>query len=83
MTNKKPTTFTREEVVNHIKADILNAVLNEIVADDEGHISDSRGGILLSEAKEKVSKMVTEAVEEVKRITDIGELMVYTVSIVV
>lgn len=68
--NKKPETFTREELVNMIKAQVLNGVLNEIIVLDDGDIR--------KEAKNRIFNILDEVCNDVKEIEDIAELLVET-----
>lgn len=74
--NKKPKTFTREELVNMIKAQILNGVLNEIVALDNGDISEGKDDALLKEAKDRIFNVLDEVINDVKEIDNIAELLI-------
>ena len=76
--NKKPETFTREELVNMIKAQVLNGVLNEIIVLDDGDIRKGEDDNLLKEAKNRIFNILDEVCNDVKEIEDIAELLVET-----
>lgn len=74
--NKKPETFTREELVNMIKAQVLNGVLNEIIVLDDGDIRKGEDDNLLKEAKNRIFNILDEVINDVKEIEDITELLI-------
>lgn len=74
--NKKPKIFTREELVNMIKAQVLNGVLNEIIVLDNGDISEGKDDALLKEAKDRIFNVLDEVINDVKEIDDIAELLI-------
>lgn len=74
--NKKPKTFTREELVNMIKAQVLNGVLSEIIVLDDGNRSEGEDDALLKEAKDRIFNVLDEVINDVKKIEDITELLV-------
>lgn len=74
--NKKPETFTREELVNMIKAQVLNGVLNEIIVLDDGDIRKGEDDNLLKEAKNRIFNILDEVCNDVKEIEDIDELLI-------
>ena len=76
MTNKKPTTFTREELVNMIKAQALNGVLNEIIVLDDGDIREGKDDALLKEAKDRILNILDEVINDVKEIEEVTELLI-------
>lgn len=73
--NKKPKIFTREELVNMIKAQVLNGVLNEIITLDDGNLSESEDA-LLKESKNRIFNVLDEVINDVKEIDDIAELLI-------
>ena len=74
--NKKPKIFTREELVNMIKTQVLNGVLNEIIVLDNGDISEGKDDALLKEAKDRIFNVLDEVINDVKEIEDITELLI-------
>ena len=72
----KPETFTREELVNMIKAQVLNGVLNEIIVLDNGDISEGKDDALLKEAKDRIFNVLDEVINDVKEIEDTVELLI-------
>nr|DAH69915.1 MAG TPA: hypothetical protein [Caudoviricetes sp.] len=74
--NKKPKTFTREELVNMIKAQVLNGVLNEVIVLDDGDIREGKGDNLLKEAKNRIFNVLDEVINDVKKIEDTAELLI-------
>ena len=74
--NNKPETFTREELVNMIKAEVLQSVLNEIIALDDGDIREGRGDAILKEAKNRIFNILNEVINDVKEIEDIDKLLI-------
>ena len=71
----KPKMFTREELVNMIKAQVLNGVLNEVIVLDDD-ICEGKGDNLLKEAKNRIFNVLDEVINDVKEIEDITELIV-------
>lgn len=76
MTTNKPKTFTREELVNTIKAPVLNGVLNEIITLDDGDIREGKDDALLKEAKDRILNVLDEVINDVKEIEEVSELLV-------
>lgn len=74
----KPETFTREELVNMIKAQVLNGVLNEVVVLDDSDIREGKGDALIKEAKNRIFNILDEVCNDVKEIEDMAELIVET-----
>lgn len=74
--NKKPKTFTREELVNMIKAHTLNGLLSEIIVLDNGDISEGKDAAILKEAKNRIFNVLDEVINDVKEIEDITELLI-------
>lgn len=74
--NKKPETFTREELVNIIKAQVLNGVLNEIIVLDDGNLSEGKDAAILKEAKNRIFNVLDEVINDVKEIEDTAELLI-------
>ena len=74
--NKKPKTFTREELVNIIKAHTLNGILSEIIVLDNGDISEGKDDAILKEAKNRIFNVLDEVINDVKEIEDITELLI-------
>ena len=74
--NKKPKIFTREELVNMIKTQVLNGVINEIIVLDNGDISEGKDDALLKEAKDRIFNVLDEVINDVKEIEDITELLI-------
>lgn len=74
--NKKPETFTREELVNMIKAQVLIGVLNEIIVLDDGDIREGKDDALMKEAKNRIFNILDEVCNDVKEIEDITELLI-------
>lgn len=74
--NKKPKTFTREELVNVIKAQVLNGVLNEIIVLDDGDIREGKDATILKEAKDRIFNVLDEVINDVEEIEDITELLI-------
>lgn len=72
----KPETFTREELVNMIKAQVLNGVLNEVIVLDDGDIREGKGDNLLKEAKNRIFNVLDEVINDVKKIEDTAELLI-------
>lgn len=72
----KPKTFTRDELVNMIKAQALNGVLNEIIVLDDGDIREGKDDALLKEAKDRILNILDEVINDVKEIEDITELLI-------
>lgn len=72
----KPKTFTREELVNMIKAQVLNGVLNEVIVLDDGDICEGKDDNLLKEAKNRIFNVLDEVINDVKEIEDMGELLI-------
>ena len=72
----KPETFTREELVNMIKAQVLNGVLNEVIVLDDGDIREGKGDNLLKEAKDRIFNILDEVINDVKKIEDTAELLI-------
>lgn len=76
MTTNKPKTFTREELVNIIKAQVLEGVLNEIIILDDGDIREGKDDALLKEAKDRIFNILDEVINDVKEIEEVTELLV-------
>lgn len=74
--NEKPKTFTREELVNVIKAQVLNGVLNEIIVLDDGDICEDKSDALLKESKNRIFNVLDEVINDVKEIEGIAELLI-------
>ena len=72
----KPETFTREELVNMIKAQVLTGVLNEVIVLDDGDIREGKGDNLLKEAKDRIFNVLDEVINDVKEIEDTAELLI-------
>lgn len=72
----KPETFTRKELVNMIKAQVLNGVLNEVIVLDDGDIREGKDDNLLKEAKDRIFNILDEVINDVKEIEDMAELLI-------